>query len=247
MYFCALPGPRSADAGDHPRQPVRTALGPRQHRRQARPGRRAVRAFSSMRSYCTPGGKSAAVSMARSRRAPGHVGVPWTTSPQPHSDDGEHHRPRCPGPSSHHCLEVTQRLSADVMIGRARRAVVEQVHDRVDVEVGGKQVGHHVELRVARVRHVDVVGDDEARSARRGRRIGQPRRRTSSLSSRPCQCVPKTAPRRRPTPSQSSALRCGRPVRGGSRSRAGTAARPTAPASCRRRRRCRRRAGRVLR
>lgn len=37
----------------------------------------------------------------------------------------------------------------------------QQREDGVDVEMGGQQVGHRVQLRIAPGRHVDIVGDDE--------------------------------------------------------------------------------------
>src|SRR6186997_2616277 len=124
------------------------------------------------RSYCTPAGKSAAVSTLSSL-APGQVAVPVMEFAQPAE------------------AATTRRASADAIMCRpvmlprlpAKRAedgrplgwtALQQAEDRVDVGVGRQQVGHRVELCVPPRGHVDVVGGDEAVPPPRRGRVGEP-------------------------------------------------------------------------
>ena len=119
----------------------------------------------AMRSYCTPGGKSAAVNTAFSSLAPGQVAVPAigvaAAGQRRNEQDGQH-------------IPPGHGVSPVAIVGRSRRPVLQQRKHGIDVDMAGEQVGHHVELGVSARADVDVVGDDESASARGRCDLGEP-------------------------------------------------------------------------
>lgn len=89
--------------------------------------------------------------------------------------------------------------------GPRRRPVPHQVHQLPDIEVGGQQVGHEIQLSVTSAPNVGIVSNHELAAAGADRDLGQPAPAQAVVVE---QAVPMGAidsARRSPMPSQSSA------------------------------------------
>src|SRR5690606_2360971 len=124
----------------------------------------------SRRSYFTPGGKSFWVRMTRSMMSPGQTAVPVTETAQPATrastgNSAPTRSPTMPAAYSDH---------VGAQHGSRRRTVLEQSEQRVEVQMGGEQIGDLIQLTVPARADVDVVGDDEPVPSGGDRCLGQP-------------------------------------------------------------------------